>query len=255
MATGKRYYWIKLKETFMTSDAVDFLMGQKDGANYVVLYQMLCLKTINTDGKLERHIGEIIIPYDEAKIQRDTKFFSVDTVRIALSLYKKLGLIYVDQNGTLCLTDHRNLVGSETDFAEQKRIQRSRPALPEPMDNVHSDVLETVHTDIEIDIRDKDIEIRDKENEKSKRTAPQKKAFVPPTREEVRAYAEQRNSPVDPDRFFDYFDIGNWHDAKGNPVKNWKQKFITWENKDGTAKRAPEEPVKHDWDDINFYDN
>ena len=42
MATGKRYYWIKLKEAFMTSDAVDFLMGQPDGANYVVLYQMLC---------------------------------------------------------------------------------------------------------------------------------------------------------------------------------------------------------------------
>ena len=50
MATGKRYYWIKLKESFMTSDVVDFLMSQKDGANYVVLYQMLCLKTINTDG-------------------------------------------------------------------------------------------------------------------------------------------------------------------------------------------------------------
>lgn len=44
MATGKRYFWIKLREAFMTSDTVDFLMSQKDGANYVVLYQMLCLK-------------------------------------------------------------------------------------------------------------------------------------------------------------------------------------------------------------------
>ena len=164
MATGKRYYWIKLKETFMTSDAVDFLMGQKDGANYVVLYQMLCLKTINTDGKLERHIGEIIIPYDEAKIQRDTKYFSMDTIRIALNLYKALGLIYVDQNGTLCLTDHRNLVGSETDYAEQKRNQRSNPALPEGVDNVHRDVLESVHTDIDIRDRDKRLDIRDIDN-------------------------------------------------------------------------------------------
>ena len=92
MATGKRYYWIKLKESFMTSDAVDFLMSQPDGANYVVLYQMLCLKTINTGGKLERHIGEVIIPYDETKIQRDCKWFSVDTVRVALNLYKSLFL-------------------------------------------------------------------------------------------------------------------------------------------------------------------
>ena len=52
MATGKRYYWIKLKDSFMSSDEIDYLMSQPDGANYVVLYQMLCLKTINTNGCL-----------------------------------------------------------------------------------------------------------------------------------------------------------------------------------------------------------
>lgn len=126
MATGKRYYWIKLKASFLTSDAVDFLMGQPDGANYVVLYQMLCLKTINTDGKLERKIGEIIIPYDEAKIQRDCKWFPIDTVRVALNLYKQLGLIYRDENGTLRLADYENIVGSETDWKDQKRDQRKK---------------------------------------------------------------------------------------------------------------------------------
>ncbi len=126
MATGKRYYWIKLKDTFMTSDAVDFLMSQPDGANYVVLYQMLCLKTINTEGRLERQIGEVLIPYDEAKIQRDTKWFSIDTVRVALKLYQALGLIYTDCDGKLVLTDFKNLVGSETDWKEAKRQQRAR---------------------------------------------------------------------------------------------------------------------------------
>ena len=52
MATGKRFYWIKLKDSFMSSDEIDYLMSQPDGANYVVLYQMLCLKTINTGGCL-----------------------------------------------------------------------------------------------------------------------------------------------------------------------------------------------------------
>ena len=91
-------------------------------------------------------------------------------------------------------------------------------------------------------------------NKNPKRDA--KANFIPPTIDQVIEYAEQRNSSVDPHRFFDYFEAGGWKDAKGNPVKNWKQKFITWESKEnGTAKRAPEEPVKHDWDDINFYDN
>lgn len=160
MATGKRYYWIKLKESFMTSDAVDFLMSQKDGSNYVILYQMLCLKTINTGGVLARQIGEIIIPYDEEKIARDTKYFSVDTVRVALNLYKALGLIYQDTEGMLVLADHNNLVGSETDWAEKQRKKRN--SLP-PGDIVPSNVPQNVPTEIEIDIRDKDI--RDKEIE------------------------------------------------------------------------------------------
>ena len=171
MATGKRYYWIKLKDSFMTSDAVDFLMGQKDGANYVVLYQMICLKTINTDGRLERRIGEVIIPYDEAKIQRDTKWFSMDTIRVALELYKALGLIYTDNDGVLCLTNHNEMVGSETDFALQKRNQRGNKLLPDGVDNVH----ENVHTDI----RDKRLENRDKRLDKENRE-----------RESIRARAE-----------------------------------------------------------------
>lgn len=53
--------------------------------------------------------------------------------------------------------------------------------------------------------------------------------FTPPTLEEVKAYCEERKSPVDPVRFFEYFQTGGWKDSKGNPVRNWKQKLITWE--------------------------
>lgn len=121
MATGKRYYWIKLKDSFMTSDTVDYLMSLPDGANYVVLYQMLCLKTINTGGRLSRQIGEIIIPFDVEKIQRDCKWFTIDTIRIALGLFKQFGLIYEDIDGTLVMADHDNLVGSESDYTERNR--------------------------------------------------------------------------------------------------------------------------------------
>lgn len=130
MATGKRFYWMKLKESFMTSDTIDYFMAQPGGANYVVLYQMLCLKTINTDGKLSRQLGEVIIPYDVEKIVRDCRWFSADTVRVALNLYKAVGLIYEDQNGTLVIADHENLVGSETDWAQKKRRQQAEKALP-----------------------------------------------------------------------------------------------------------------------------
>lgn len=110
----------------MTSDTIDYFMSQPDGANYVVLYQMLCLKTINTGGRLSRQIGEVIIPYDIPKIQRDCKWFSADTIRVALEMYKAFGLIYEDIDGTLVLADHNNLVGSETDAAARMRNSRNK---------------------------------------------------------------------------------------------------------------------------------
>lgn len=158
MATGKKYYWMKLKESFMTSDTIDYFMSQPDGANYVVLYQLLCLKTINTEGRLSRQIGEIIIPYDAAKIQRDCKWFSIDTIRVALKLYQAVGLIYEDVDGTLVLADHNNLVGSETDYAAQKKMQRQKQPKSLPP-SVDSDV-DIVHTEIENRDRDKRLDNR-----------------------------------------------------------------------------------------------
>ncbi len=127
----RKLYWIKLTDNFITSDTVDFLMEQKDGSNYVVLYQMLCLKTINNNGELSRQLGEVIIPYDEEKIQRDCKWFSIDTVRCALELYKKLGLIFYNANGYLQITNFDRLIGSQTVGAEKKQIARRQNALLE----------------------------------------------------------------------------------------------------------------------------
>lgn len=166
MSTPKRFYWMKLKESFMTSDTIDYFMAQPNGANYVVLYQMLCLKTINTQGRLSRQIGEIIIPYDVEKIRRDMKWFSADTIRVALELYKAVGLIYEDVDGTLVLTDHENLVGSETDAAARMRQSRNRGQLPPAAGVTNGERPANIVTpDIEIDIRDRDRE-RDKEIER-----------------------------------------------------------------------------------------
>ena len=66
-------------------------------------------------------------------------------------------------------------------------------------------------------------------------------AFVPPTLEEIVAYVQERKSTVDAKRFYDYFTTGAWKDAKGNQVKNWKQKLITWETRNGNSNNAKPE--------------
>lgn len=94
-----------------------------------------------------------------------------------------------------------------------------------------------------------DEEPNKKENKKEKenKTIKEKKKFTPPTLEEVEAYCKERNSPVSPKDFFDYFDTGHWIDSKGKPVRNWKQKIITWENhaKGKPPDRSSDKPKGH----------
>lgn len=161
----KKYYWIKLKKTFMTSDTVDFLMSQPNGAEYVVLYQMLCLKTINTNGELARQIGELIIPFNIDKIQRDTKFFSVDTIRVALTLYKQLELVYEQDNGVLKISDFDNMVGSECSSAERVRnfrLKKRQKIALQCNTQSNSEVTQEYRDKI-LEYRDKILDTRDKE--------------------------------------------------------------------------------------------
>ena len=74
-----------------------------------------------------------------------------------------------------------------------------------------------------------------------------RKRFTPPTLEEVQAYCRERNNNVDAKKFYEYYNTGNWKDAKGNPVKNWKQKLITWEGRE-KGNKVPDfsNPYKHE---------
>jgi hypothetical protein len=61
--------------------------------------------------------------------------------------------------------------------------------------------------------------------------------FVPPTLEEIQKYITEKGLHVDAKQFYDYFEAGNWVDSKGNRVKSWKQKLLTWDN---MRKKDPE---------------
>lgn len=54
-----------------------------------------------------------------------------------------------------------------------------------------------------------------------------------PTLEEIEDYISEKRLNVDAQKFYDYFNAGDWLDSKGKPVRNWKQKLITWSNNNG----------------------
>ena len=80
-------------------------------------------------------------------------------------------------------------------------------------------------------------------NSKEKQTK-----FIPPTPEEVKAYVVEKKLNVNADKFYQYFEEGGWKDSKGNQVKNWKQKILTW-NK--YADKSNEKETKYEYEKID----
>lgn len=236
----QKFYWIKLTDKFLTSETVDFLLSQKDGANYVVLYQMLCLKSVNTNGVLARQIGEILVPFDAEKIQRDCRHFSIDTVRIALTLYKQLGLVYEQDNGILKIADFERLIGSQTESAEKKMLQRAKNQANALSGQIGGQKVDKCPPEIKIlDIREKE-----KIDKKEKLTL-----FHPPTLEEVTAYCKERNNKVDAQRFIDFYTTKGWMVGK-NKMKDWKACVRTWERRD--AKPTDIKYQQHNYTDEEY---
>lgn len=70
----------------------------------------------------------------------------------------------------------------------------------------------------------------------------EKKKFNEPTLEEIQEYIKEKQLKANGNQFYEYFKEGNWKDSKGNQVKNWKQKLLTWnkycENEQKTKSKA-----------------
>lgn len=225
MADSKKYWYIQLNVNFFEDERIDWLCEQQNGYAYVVLYLKLCLKTANNNGILTRQIGDMIIPYNIEKIA-ETTHMNVDIVRVALELYKRIGLIYeADENcNFMRLPEVPQMVGCITQAAIDKRKQRERKKLlPEP-DNL----LDNVQDNVPQELRDKSIELRDKSLEKDNKRSAQNKRFVPPTVDEVRAYCKERGNSVDAESFVDYYTSTGWLVGK-KPMKDWKASVRTWE--------------------------
>lgn len=154
----KKYYWLKLKEDFFEEDTLAWLEEQTNGKEYCLFYLKLCLKSLKTNGILIRNVGQILIPYDVKKLGEITKT-DIDTVTVAMELFKKIGLIQILDNGEIYITQLEQMVGSETKWAKYKKKERELKKLDnvQLLSNINP---KNVHTEIEKEIeKEKDIEI------------------------------------------------------------------------------------------------
>ena len=242
MSEAKKYYWLRLKSDFFSSKRIKKLRRMAGGDTYTIIYLKMQLLAIKSDGVLhwtgleDNFAAELALDLDER----------TEDVQMTLMYLESCGLIETSDNVNYFLPYAIENTGSETGAAERMRKMRER--------NNVTPMLQERYTEIEID---KEIQI-DKEKEKNSFRG--KREFVAPSLEEVEAYCKERNSSVDPKTFYDYFTAGNWHDSKGNPVKNWKQKLITWEKGAGSGTKSvsnqnPSDDGKPERDYSYLYDN
>ena len=174
-----------------------------------------------------------------------------EVVDEAMKTLQEFGLIKIDKKGTIVIPRVLKMVGSASNSDAAQRQRRCREKKKE-RDKMSQKSVTGVTDNVtkrneSIEYRDKSIENRVERNSKERK-------FTPPTLEEVKAYCQERNSPVDAQQFFEYYEVSSWKDSKGNPVKNWKQKLITWEKHDAPvvhcATPQKSNPYEIDWSKV-----
>lgn len=213
--------WIKIATDIFNNKKIRLIESMPDGDSIIVIwFKLLMLAGNVNDGGAVYFTKDI--PYTEQMLS--TVFNRpLTTVQLALSTFEKFQMIeIVNEIIQVSNWEKYQNVDRLEEIREYNRLakQKSRAKQKLLTQNVNdmSMTSQRCHdTDIDIEV----------DKEKNKRLGRTK--FTPPTLEEVQAYCKERGNKVDAKAFFDYFTTGGWKDSKGNPVKNWKQKIITWE--------------------------
>ena len=223
MSDNKRFYWLKLKEDFFDDETIRYIEEQENGIKYSNFYLKLCLKSLRTDGKLIRLVGEILIPYDVKSLSSLTGV-DVDTVRCAMALFEKIGCVKMLDSGELYISQLSEMVGSETDKARAMRVIRAR----EKYGNDVTRMLPECYPE-------KDIE-KELDTELEKEKESKRKRFTPPSVDEVREYCNEINATISPDAFVDYYAAQGWIYGKaGKQMKDWKAAVRNWQRREKTT--------------------
>ena len=164
MSDNKKYYYLKLKEDFFDNEEMKILESMKNGIEYQNVYLKMCLLSLKSDGAL---LFKNMLPYSLEMLSSVLRV-NIDTVKTAVEIFQKIGLVTVTDTETIYMTDIQSLVGQSSTEAERVRKYRQNLAqkkqeLPEEDKGVqmYENCTENVQK-CTPEIRDKSIEIRDK---------------------------------------------------------------------------------------------
>ena len=122
MSNTKKYYWLKLQNDFFKRNDIRVVEAMPNGKDYIIFYLKLLCESIVNDGVL-RFSEEI--PYSDEMLSTITST-NIDVVRSAINVFKELKMIEIYDDGTLFMRQVEKMVGSETKWANYKRVSRNQ---------------------------------------------------------------------------------------------------------------------------------
>ncbi len=127
MADNKRYYWLKLKETFWNDAPILFMRSLPSGDTLVIIYLKLLGLSAQNDGYIAFEGNYGTIEDEIALILRENKM----QVQMALAAMKQADLIIISEDLIVQFTRIGEMVGIASESAAAKRVRehRARKAL------------------------------------------------------------------------------------------------------------------------------
>ena len=122
MSDNRKYYYLKLKESYFDDDAIVLLESMQDGMLYSNILLKLYLKLLKYGGTLQLDEN---IPYTAQMIATITRQ-QVGTVERALQIFMKLGLVEPLDNGALYMSNIELFIGQSSTEGERKRRARMK---------------------------------------------------------------------------------------------------------------------------------
>lgn len=120
-----KLYWLKLYDDFYKQDSIEWLMNQENGTTYIVLYQILLLKSLNKDGELSKELGGKKIAYTNKDISKLTGI-EENLVEQGIEKLEYVGLLEMDYDYIIHLPYLKYMIGKTSKGAIKKSLQRNR---------------------------------------------------------------------------------------------------------------------------------
>ena len=116
----KVYFWLKLDQNFFKNLAIKQALRMPGGKDMIIVYQMLMLESLATDGVIY-YEGMLPTLEKELAVRLDVQ---EEDIQMTLAYFKNVGLVQVDDSNNAEMLQVSALIEQETDWARYKREQR-----------------------------------------------------------------------------------------------------------------------------------